>query len=120
MAKLTRKEARTRRHMRIRKTVSGTPEVPRLAVCASDRHIHVQVIDDTQGRTLAAVSTLDPAFGAAGRRVTVEIAGAVGRVIAERAKAVNIERVVFDRAGFQYHGKVKAVAESAREAGLRF
>ena len=110
-------EARVRRHRRVRKKVLGTPERPRLAVFRSNRHIVAQVIDDRAGRTLAAASTVEPELraGATGNR---EAAAKVGRLVAERAKAAGITRVVFDRGGFLYHGRVAAVADAAREAGL--
>jgi len=96
--------------------VSGTPERPRLAVFRSNKHIYAQLIDDLASRTVASASTV--ADGADGAKV--EAATAVGRLIAERAKDAGIESVVFDRGGFRYHGRVAAVAESAREAGLKF
>jgi large subunit ribosomal protein L18 len=114
-----KREARLRRHARVRRKVRGTPERPRLAVYRSNRHISAQVIDDLAGRTLAAASTVEPELrgGATGNR---EAAARVGRLVAERAKAVGVERVVFDRGGFLYQGRVAAVAEAAREAGLEF
>jgi len=110
-------EARVRRHRRVRKKVLGTPERPRLAVFRSNRHTVAQVIDDRAGRTLAAASTVEPELRAAptGNR---DAAAKVGRLVAERAKAAGITRVVFDRGGFLYHGRVAAVADAAREAGL--
>ncbi|HIC95907.1 TPA: 50S ribosomal protein L18 [Candidatus Bipolaricaulota bacterium] len=121
MGKLTREEARRRRHRRVRKKVFGTPERPRLCVYKSLRHIYVQLIDDTTGRTLAAASTLDPSFDGKGRsRCNIESAKIVGRMIAARALERGIKEVVFDRSGYPYHGRVKALAEAAREGGLRF
>ena len=115
----TPRAARERRHLRIRKKVSGTPERPRLAVFRSLSHIYAQLIDDTAGRTLAAASTLDPALR--NERLTkTELAGRVGTLIAERAQAAGVTRVVFDRGGYQYHGRVKALAGGARAAGLEF
>ncbi|GBC86103.1 50S ribosomal protein L18 [bacterium HR12] len=111
----TKREARIRRHRRIRKKISGTPERPRLSVFRSNRHIYAQLIDDLAGRTLAAASDLE--VGVDGTKT--ERARAVGRLIAERAKAAGIERAVFDRGGRRYHGRVAAVAEGAREEGLR-
>ena len=110
-------EARVRRHRRVRKKVLGTPERPRLAVFRSNRHTVAQVIDDRAGRTLAAASTVEPELraGPTGNR---EAAAKVGRLVAERAKAAGVTRVVFDRGGFLYHGRVAAVADAAREAGL--
>ena len=112
--------ARTRRHRRVRKKVQGTAERPRLAVFRSNRHMSAQVIDDRNGRTLAAASTLESALRADGATGTGnrEAAAAVGRLVAERAKAAGITQVVFDRGGFLYHGRVAAVADAARDAGL--
>ena len=112
----TTHELRSRRHSRVRRKVSGTSARPRLAVFRSNKHIYAQLIDDGTARTLVSASTLaDDASG-----VKLEAATAVGRLLAERAKAVNIEEVVFDRGGFRYHGRVAAIAEAARQAGLRF
>ncbi len=111
--------ARQRRHRRVRKRVTGTPERPRLAVYRSNKHISVQVIDDGGGRTLAAASTVESALRPSGGG-NKNAAAAVGRLIAERAKAAGVERVVFDRGGFIYHGRVAALADAAREAGLEF
>ncbi len=109
--------ARERRHRRVRKRVRGTAERPRLAVFRSNRHVTVQVIDDVAGRTLAAASTVESDLrgDATGNR---EAAARVGRLVGERARAAGIERVVFDRGGNRYHGRVAAVADAAREAGL--
>lgn len=114
-----KQEARRRRHQRVRKKVVGTPERPRLAVYRSNKHMIAQVIDDQAGRTLAAASTVEPALrsGPTGNK---QAAAAVGRLVAERAKAAGVERVVFDRGGFLYHGRVSALAEAARGAGLEF
>ena len=111
-------DARHRRHRRVRKKVAGTATRPRLAVFRSNRHIVAQVIDDRTGRTLAAASTheADLRGDATGNK---DAAAKVGRLIAERAKAAGITAVVFDRGGFIYHGRVAAVAEAAREAGLK-
>jgi large subunit ribosomal protein L18 len=111
--------ARERRHHRVRKTVGGTAERPRLAVFRSNKHITVQVIDDVAGRTLAAASTVqaDLRSGPTGNKAA---AATVGRVVAERALAAGVTKVVFDRGGNLYHGRVAAVAEAAREAGLEF
>ncbi len=116
-----RRESRLRRHQRVRSRVSGTTERPRLAVFRSLRHIYVQVIDDVQGRTLACASTVEPA-------VREQVAGmkrrdqatTVGRIVAERARGIGVGAVVFDRGGFRYHGRVRALAEGAREGGLEF
>jgi large subunit ribosomal protein L18 len=115
---MTKREARGRRHRRVRKKVRGTPERPRLAVFRSSRHIYAQMIDDLRGRTLAAASTAES--GLRGNpTATVDAAKAVGRLIGERAKAAGIEAAVFDRGGFRYHGRVASVADGAREAGLK-
>jgi large subunit ribosomal protein L18 len=103
------------RHRRVRKKVLGTPDRPRLAVYRSNRHIYAQVIDDFEGRTLAAASTLSASDGDPKAQ-----AKAVGTAVAEKAKAAGITKVAFDRGGFQYHGRVQAVAEGAREGGLEF
>jgi large subunit ribosomal protein L18 len=118
-----RHAARLRRHRRVRRRVVGSPHRPRLCVVKTLRHTYAQVIDDSTGRTLAAASTLSPAVreqldGVSSK--SVEAAHVVGRVVAERAQAVGVTRVVFDRGGWKYHGRVKAVAEAAREAGLEF
>jgi large subunit ribosomal protein L18 len=115
----SRSTARHKRHERIRLGVSGSPERPRLAVFRSLNHIYAQVIDDTSGRTLAAASSLEQELRKAGQRKSDE-AKTVGRLIAERARSAGIERVVFDRAGFRYHGRIKSLADAAREAGLEF
>jgi large subunit ribosomal protein L18 len=111
--------ARSRRHFRVRKKVQGSPERPRLAVFRSNKHVVVQVIDDLNGRTLAAASTLEKDLkgGATGNKAA---AAAVGKLAAERAKAAGVTKVVFDRGGNLYHGRVAAVADAAREAGLEF
>jgi large subunit ribosomal protein L18 len=112
---------RQRRHRRVRKRVTGSAERPRLCVFRSLRYVYAQLIDDDEGRTLAAASSRDSAVVPNGAsRHTVEAAKAVGKAIGERAKAAGVERVVFDRGGYLYHGRVKAVAEGAREAGLEF
>jgi large subunit ribosomal protein L18 len=112
---------RQRRHRRVRKRVSGTGERPRLCVFRSLRYVRAQLIDDEEGRTLATADSREPEVVPNGTsRRTVEAAKAVGQALGERAKAAGIERVVFDRGGYLYHGKVKAVAEGAREAGLEF
>ena len=109
---------RLKRHVRVRGKISGTPECPRLNVFRSNANIYAQLIDDVNGVTLASASTLEKAFeGATGN---CEAAKKVGAVLAERAKAKGIEEVVFDRGGYIYHGRVAALAEGAREAGLKF
>jgi large subunit ribosomal protein L18 len=115
-----RRQGRLRRHRRVRKKVHGTAARPRLAVHRSNKHIVAQLIDDDAGRTLAAASTIEADQRAAGSGGTVDAATRVGRTIAERAKAAGIERVVFDRGGFIYHGRIAALAAAAREAGLEF
>ena len=111
----TRRTARARRHARVRKKVAGTAERPRLAVYRSNRHIYVQLIDDRAAATLAAASDAE-VEGADGK---TDRAKAVGKLIADRAKGAGIDRVVFDRGGRQFHGRVAAVAEGAREGGLK-
>ncbi|MDO3702588.1 50S ribosomal protein L18 [Micromonospora sp. C28SCA-DRY-2] len=110
---------RARRHFRVRKNVSGTAERPRLVVTRSLRHIVAQIVDDTKGHTLASASTLDASLrGAEGDKSA--LAGKVGALLAERAKAVGVSKVVFDRGGNRYAGRVAALADAAREAGLEF
>ena len=111
-----KREARLRRHRRVRKSISGSPERPRLAVYRSNRHIYVQLVDDMTGRTLVAASTMDSEAGGSGDKKTR--AKAVGSLIAKRAKAAGIGRAVFDRGGFLFHGRVKELADAAREGGL--
>ena len=115
----SRGAARQKRHERIRLRLSGSPERPRLVVFRSNKHISAQVIDDTSGKTLAAASSLEKELKATGQKKTDE-AKVVGRLLAQRAKSAGIDQVVFDRAGFRYHGRVKSLAEAAREAGLEF
>ena len=111
---------RARRHYRVRRKVSGTSERPRLAVFRSNKHIAAQVIDDRSGRTIAAASTIEKDLRSTGGTGNKAAATTVGRLVAERAKAAGVTRVVFDRGGFLYHGRVAAVADAAREAGLEF
>ena len=113
----TKTRARVRRHLRVRKKVIGSAVRPRLVVNRSARHIVVQIVDDTLGRTLASASTMDPTVRSATGDKTAK-AKLVGALIAERAKAAGIAAVVFDRGGFKYHGRIAALADSAREAGL--
>ncbi|MGH9063119.1 MAG: 50S ribosomal protein L18 [Acidimicrobiales bacterium] len=115
---MSKQTARARRHHRVRKKVTGTAERPRLAVFRSNRHVSAQVIDDRAGRTLASASTVEAALRQIGPGADKAAAAAVGRLVAERAQAAGISRVVFDRGGFLYHGRVAAVADAAREAGL--
>jgi large subunit ribosomal protein L18 len=114
-------EARQKRHRRIRSRLQGTPERPRLAVYRSLKHMYAQVIDDSRGHTLASASTVDPALrGELASLSKTEEAVRVGRLIAERAKAAGVSQVVFDRAGYLYHGRVQKLADAAREGGLTF
>lgn len=110
---------RKRRHIRVRKKVSGTADRPRLVVTRSARHMVAQVVDDTAGRTLASASTMEDDLRAAGEDKTAK-ARKVGQKVAERAKSAGVEAVVFDRGGHRFHGRVAALAEGAREAGLDF
>lgn len=121
MAKLNRSEARIRRHRRVRKNLSGTPDRPRLAVFRSVAEIYAQVIDDEAGHTLASASSVDSDLRSkiTGKNKT-EQAKMVGQLVAERAKEKGIAEVVFDRGGFRYMGRVKALADAARESGLKF
>jgi large subunit ribosomal protein L18 len=119
VAVATRSAARQKRHERIRLRLRGSTERPRLAVFRSLNHIYAQVIDDTSGRTLATASTLEKELRGI-KATKSEDAQTVGRLVAERAKAAGVDRVVFDRAGFRYHGRIKALADAAREAGLEF
>lgn len=119
--KRDRNEVRVIRHARVRKKISGTPEMPRLSVYRSNKHIQAQIIDDTKGITLAAASTMDPALK--GQLEEVDKKGAaklVGKLVAERALQAGVKSVVFDRGGYIYTGRVAEVAEGAREAGLEF
>ena len=121
MKKRSRNDMRVMRHERLRRTLSGTAQKPRMAVFHSLNHLYVQIIDDDRGHTLASVSTLEKSLrGELKGTCNVEAAKMVGKLAAERAKAKGIETVVFDRGGHQYHGKVKALADAAREAGLKF
>lgn len=116
-------QARKRRQVRVRKHVSGTPERPRLNVFRSLNNIYAQIIDDTQGVTLASASTVDAEVKASGvltGKSRIQQATEVGKVVAKRALEAGITKVVFDRGGYQYHGRVKALAEGSREAGLNF
>ena len=109
------------RHRRVRKKVQGSVERPRLCVFRSLRHIYAQIIDDTTGHTLASASSLEPATGKGSEPLPkLESSQAVGKLVAERAKEQGINQVVFDRGGYKYHGRVKALAEGSREAGLVF
>ena len=115
----SRGAARRKRHDRIRLRLAGTDTRPRLAVFRSLNHIYAQVIDDASGRTLAAASTVEKELKGS-KSTKSEEAAVVGKLVAERAKAAGVERVVFDRAGFRYHGRIKSLADAARNAGLDF
>lgn len=115
--KTKKNELRLRRHQRVRKTVSGTPDCPRLNVFRSNANIYAQVIDDTTGKTLVSSSSLVLKLENGGN---IEAAKAVGKDVAEKCLAANIESVCFDRGGYVYHGRVQALADAAREAGLKF
>ena len=117
------RQRRLRRQRRVRKRLAGTPDRPRLAVFRSSKHIYAQVINDVDGRTLAAASSLDAALKetlARGYGGNKAAASAVGRLVAERARSAGIDKVCFDRRSYKYHGRVQALAEAAREAGLQF
>jgi len=118
-ASTRRRLARTRRHFRIRKKISGTPARPRLVVTRSARHISAQLVDDLAGRTLAAASTIEADVRASGGDKKAR-ATQVGRLVAQRARAAGVTVVVFDRGGRDYHGRIAALADAAREAGLEF
>jgi large subunit ribosomal protein L18 len=113
-------ELRRRRHVRVRKKVVGTPERPRLAVFRSNAHIAAQVIDDSTGRTLASAASVEKDVRSAGGTGNKSAASTVGKLLAARARDAGVTRVVFDRGGFLYHGRVAALADAAREAGLEF
>ena len=118
VSKVNKNAMRLKRHVRVRGKISGTPECPRLNVFRSNANIYAQIIDDVNGVTLVSANTLEKEFeGATGN---MEAAKKVGALVAERAKAKGIEEVVFDRGGYIYHGRVAALAEGAREAGLKF
>ena len=118
MGKLSKREALKRRHRSIRRRLAGTAERPRMSVCCTANHIYVQFIDDDAGRTLASASTVEPAVSKEGVALSVEGAQKLWKTASERARAADIEAGVFDPGGFKYRGRVKAVAEAAREAGL--
>ena len=121
VSKKSRAEMREKKHMRIRNRFSGTAERPRLAVFRSNNHMYAQIIDDTVGNTLVAASTLEKEIKAELKKTNdIEAAAYIGKVIAKRAIDKGITEVVFDRGGFLYHGKIEALAEAAREAGLVF
>ncbi|MEW6324003.1 MAG: 50S ribosomal protein L18 [Nitrospirota bacterium] len=119
----SREQARLKRHYRVRQKIFGSLSRPRLSVFRSQQHMYAQLIDDGQGRTLVSASTVDPELRTRltkGKGSNREAAAAVGKLLAERARAAKIQRVVFDRGGYLYHGRVKALADGAREAGLEF
>ena len=121
VSKESRKAARLKKHWRMRNRITGTAERPRLSVFRSNSHMYAQIIDDSQGKTLAAASTLEKeAKSALENTDTVEAAAYVGKLIAERSQEKGIKEVVFDRGGFLYTGKIQALADAAREAGLQF
>jgi large subunit ribosomal protein L18 len=117
-----RKEARVRRHVRLRKKLSGTTERPRLSVYRSLHHIYVQIIDDVEGKTLLSASTVDPEVRAQlnGHGGNIESAKVIGKLIAQKAQEKGIKKIIFDRGGYDYHGRVAALADAARENGLEF
>ncbi len=120
ITKEDRKLSRQRRHLRVRKRISGTTERPRLNVFRSNKHIYAQIIDDVLGATLASASTMDKEISLEGSGSSVEAARKVGELVAKRAIEVGTKAVVFDRGGYLYHGRIQALAEAAREAGLEF
>ncbi|MGJ3204137.1 50S ribosomal protein L18 [Geobacillus thermoleovorans] len=119
ITKVDRNAVRKKRHARIRKKIFGTAERPRLSVFRSNKHIYAQIIDDTKSATIVSASTLDKEFGLDSTN-NIEAAKKVGELVAKRALEKGIKKVVFDRGGYLYHGRVKALADSAREAGLEF
>ena len=119
ITKIEKNKARLRRHLRVRKKIQGTTERPRLNVFRSSKHIYAQIIDDVRGVTLASASTLDKDLSIENGG-NVEAARQIGELIAKRAKANGVSNVVFDRGGYLYHGRVQALADAAREAGLEF
>ena len=121
IGRIDKNEIRKRKHVRVRKKISGTTECPRLCVYRSNSHIYAQIIDDTKGVTLVSASTLDKEIkGSVSVGSNIEAAKEVGKLIAQRAQDKKISEVVFDRGGYVYHGRVAALAEAAREAGLQF
>ena len=121
ITKPNRNNARLKRHLRIRKHISGSPQRPRLCVFRSNKHIYAQIIDDTKSHTLVAASTMEKEIASALKNTSnLEAAAAVGKAIAKKATAMGISEIVFDRGGYLYHGKIKALADAAREGGLVF
>ncbi|MGI8425376.1 MAG: 50S ribosomal protein L18 [Actinomycetota bacterium] len=113
-------KARQIRHRRVRKRISGSAERPRLAVFRSNRHLYAQLINDLDGRTIVSASTMDPALKSNDKNATSDAAVKVGKLVAERALEKGVKTVVFDRGGFRFHGRIKALADAAREQGLSF
>ena len=121
IGKIDKNKIRKRKHVRVRKKISGTADCPRLCVYRSNSHIYAQIIDDEAGTTLVSASSLDKDIkGELSNGSNIQAASAVGKLVAERAAAKDIKDVVFDRGGYLYHGRVQALAEAAREAGLNF
>jgi large subunit ribosomal protein L18 len=120
ITKKDKNKARVKRHLRVRKKIEGTTERPRLNIFRSSKHMYAQIIDDVKGVTIAAASTLDNDLKEAGNGGSVNAARQVGELIAKRAKEKGVSGVVFDRGGYIYHGRVQALADAAREAGLEF
>lgn len=114
------KDKRQRRHMRIRQRISGTAECPRLSVCFTAKNIYAQIIDDDKGHTVVSASSLEKAFSETAAKPNVEGAKLIGKLVGEKAVEAGVTTVVFDRGGFSYHGRVKALADAARESGLKF
>lgn len=119
LKKINRNENRIKRHKRLRNHISGTSQRPRLSIYRSDAHIYAQLIDDVNGHTLASASTLDKSLNLENTK-NMEAAKAIGTAIAKKAKDAGIEEVVFDRSGYIYHGRIKALADAAKEEGLKF
>jgi large subunit ribosomal protein L18 len=117
---IRRKECRRYRHERVRRKISGTAEVPRLSVYISGKHIYIQVINDLAQHTLVSASTIEKAHQQQGLKTNCESAAILGKLIAERSLALGIKKIVFDRGGFKYHGRVKSIADHARSAGIEF
>lgn len=120
ITKSDKNKARLKRHLRVRKKITGTNERPRLSVFRSSKHIYAQLIDDVKGVTIASASTVDKELAGNGNGGNVESAKKVGELVAKRALAKGYENVVFDRGGYLYHGRIQALADAAREAGLKF
>ena len=113
-------QRRIKRHKRVRQNVSGTPSRPRLAVYKSLKHMHAQIIDDLAGKTIVSASTVETAAAVEGKTGNSKAAAAVGKLLADRAKKAGVTQVAFDRGGFKYHGRVKALGDAARAEGLKF